>query len=156
MTTKLIDTKDLTGAALSWAVAQAAGVDVFTCPPGTQPQVLHRKDNGRCFDAADWATAGPLLDGPLGTISVYEDPHWNGGCVGTEQYLACQEIAIEDKEMGCGSSQTGAWTISAASFKGKNTCHGSTYLEAAMRCLVTAAIGPWVPVPAELIDDSVN
>lgn len=33
MTTKLIDTKDLTGAALSWAVAQAAGVDVFTCPP---------------------------------------------------------------------------------------------------------------------------
>jgi hypothetical protein len=59
-----VQTSDLAGAALDWAVAQVEGIEVAIAEPhyGTGWRVYRPESGGKYSPSTDWAVAGPLLD----------------------------------------------------------------------------------------------
>lgn len=54
-----VETIELEGAALDWAVAKAVGLAAYTQPDGP----VYRPDNGEEWTpTTDWSQAGPLID----------------------------------------------------------------------------------------------
>lgn len=152
-TTTAVLVKNLTGAALDWAVAHAIGLGTSIYLPNTYPNAIRVTVTGENWHpSTNWAQGGPLLTNEDGrVISVYEDPHWHGGVVGTGRYLACTNISAKNGSTLYGTSQTGAYGETDAEIEGECTHLGSTYLEAAMRCFVQLHMADWVDVPVELL-----
>lgn len=59
-----VSTKDLTGPALNWMVAQVMGLDVALAPPhyGTGWRVYLTSTGAAYRPSTDWAQGGPLLE----------------------------------------------------------------------------------------------
>ena len=120
---KTVNTQDLTGVALDWAVAQAAGVDAAISrvyPNGSRSVVTFCSDegegmDGRCYCPSEHPGDGqPIIERELiGTMPV-SDAWWRAGDV-----------------------------------DGANG-FGPTALIAAMRCYVAAQLGPVIEIPEEL------
>lgn len=76
---KTIKTSELAGAALDWAVAQAAGVELATLDsdPGVLYQVFQGMLAGPYSPSSDWACGGPLIaDFAVGFVGADADTWW--------------------------------------------------------------------------------
>lgn len=120
---KTINTSNLTGAALDWAVAKCEGRD-YTRLDGSGWTT-------DCFNpSTDWAQGGPIIEREgidlycnVPTNMAHEDPSWRGSW--RAKYCRC----------GFGTEMS----------------YGPTPLIAAMRCYVASKLGEEVEVPDELI-----
>jgi hypothetical protein len=118
-----LNTSELTGAALDWAVAKCEGKSVETNDDWVIDIALDTIliSDSRFQPSSDWAKAGPIIhrEGILMGPSPFPGEPY-AACVGSEW-------------------DTGAFTQS-----------GSTPLIAAMRCFVTSKLGPQIEVEEEL------
>ncbi|WP_371360125.1 phage protein NinX family protein [Pseudomonas sp. KT_2_4] len=128
-----VKTQDLSGAALDWAVAKAAGVEAdYLCPfiidENNQPVVVLNKAKwledeepmAIWSPSTDWAQGGPLI----------------------EKYKLDIGAPMENK--------SGPWNA-ATEWGHPNGYKGETPLIAACRAIVSSALGDTVSVPKELL-----
>lgn len=122
-----IETKDLTGAALDWAVAQAShGMRTQQIKAGGPVHIVRM--SGACdplpySPSTDWSQAGPIIERE-GISLVAPSNHWPDW------------RALYDHGLGGSAARE---------------VSGPTPLVAAMRCYVASKLGASVDVPAELI-----
>lgn len=136
----IINTIDLAGAALDWAVAKAAGWPV--AQEGrwlvtNEDVLLEEQDGSPCSPSTDWGTGGPLIKGAgISINSPGARVHRNGG-------------------PNAGWGQTTTWTASSrlAGVNGRRSIawHEDEPLVAAMRCFVMFRLGGQVDVPEGLV-----
>jgi len=125
-----IETKNLTGAALDWAVAKAEGLETYfddglVCLKG-QP-----------FDSANpywnpshnWAQGGPIVER--------------------------EEISVS-REFASNRIEWAAWTPAPIRDDANAFGYGPTPLIAAMRCYVASKLGDEVEIPAELLEQKIS
>ena len=130
-----VQTSELTGAALDWAVAMSEGAtnlyfDTVACWWFTLngvDRVLSSgwSDKQNYCPSTDWRYGGPLIE----DHGIFLLPRSNAA--GWDAYIEL------DTAYDC-------WSFSAEGY-------GPTPLTAAMRCLVASKLGDTVQVPAELI-----
>ena len=117
-----MNTSELTGAALDWAVAVCEGIDHDTAVLN----IKYGDDNGWFLAfSTDWAQAGPIIERERITLN-YENLYGTG--LNQAYYLS---TLFDDDIDG--------WQQ-----------NGPTALIAAMRCYVTRKLGEEVDVPVEL------
>ncbi|SEJ85457.1 phage protein NinX family protein [Achromobacter sp. NFACC18-2] len=120
----IIKTTALTGAALDWAVAQAAGVSVDIC---TMPEAVHILRNplgsGRWRPSADWSQGGPIIEREGLNVQV---------------------------NLAQGGWHAMRARPTPGRIKGFSGRFGATPLIAAMRCYVASKLGDSVDVPDSL------
>ena len=116
-----IQTKDLTGAALDWAVAKCEGTEI-TFSEGLQATPLGMPSGQWEMYSTDWAHGGPIIEREAHNLFKH-----NGG---TEWCCACNVPRDE--------------------YTAIVTADGPTPLIAAMRCYVASKLGDEVDVPEEL------
>lgn len=126
-----VNTADLAGAALDWAVAQAEAVPVAIAAPhyGTDWRVYKPDFGGKYSPSTDWAVGGPLI----AKFQVALIPETHDGMEGTEM----SERWYADAYYGGGEQYT--------------TEHCDTALIAACRAIVATKFGDSVQVPKELM-----
>lgn len=117
-----IKTKDLTGAALDWAVAKCENSDT-SIEHFIAMHSHYAYDHGTFDYSTDWAQGGPIIE----RIKGLQLKNWLESKPET-----CCEVHIHDYE--------GDWIQ-----------FGPTPLIAAMRCYVTSKLGNEVDVPKELM-----
>lgn len=125
-----INTQDLTGAALDWAVAQAEG---------RKPSV---------YKGVVRATAHPEApDSPpmFGPELAYSTNPAQGHPIIEREHICTFHYASDEEGQPCEPG----W--GAQIYSELDLCHGPTALVAAMRCWVAFKLGPTVDVPAELL-----
>lgn len=130
-----INTQELTGAALDWAVAHGEGIDAAISrvhPDGTRSIVTFYSDEG---------------DGVDGRVYSPSEHPGDGHHILERERISLQHLG---DRIGWGArwptwvpDGDGGETIPAAS--------GPTMLIAGLRCLVTARLGSTVHVPEELL-----
>ena len=125
-----IQTQDLIGAALDWAVAKCEGHECEfgdeVSGPWLVPQegYLHDEKPLASFrPSTDWAQGGPIINREAHNLFKH-----NGG---TEWCCACN--------------------VPRDGYTAIVTADGPTPLIAAMRCFVASKLGPTVEVPEELV-----
>ncbi len=126
-----VQTKDLTGAALDWAVEKSNGthwVNGYFCYPENDPDFSYPFTRKTRLYSTDWAQGGPIIERERIEINP-PVPEWCDG--------------REDKE----------WmATSIPAVRGDSTLEvGPTPLIAAMRCYVASKLGDEVDVPQELV-----
>jgi hypothetical protein len=126
---KTIQTIELSGSALDWAVAKCEGWDGFDIHSNGAFE-LERSDTGdclwlKCFEpSTDWAQGGPIIE----RIKGFLFKHW------LEYSRDCQcQAEIHNYDGDC-------------------IAFGPTPLIAAMRCYVASKLGDTVEVPSELLE----
>jgi hypothetical protein len=97
-----VQTSELTGAALDWAVAQVEGIKVATAEPhyGADWRVYRPESGGKYSPSTEWAVGGPLIEREtLHLFSKTSSQPWTatnaGGFVGfgsTPLVAACRAI----------------------------------------------------------------
>lgn len=117
-----MNTNELTGAALDWAVARCEGQFDRSPHTGNGANFLRlRKGNylksGVLFSSTDWAQGGPIIER--------------------------EKIALDYLEDLCGAGVYRAGEL-------KHLSHGPTPLIAAMRCYVASKLGDTVELPEAL------
>lgn len=117
-----MQTHELTGPALDWAVAQASGTQTTISRSGRLCRGKEGETYGIYMPSSDWAQGGPIIERELLTI-----------CFDVE-YVAPAEQWFSNR---CNSNDFG-------------TYFGPTPLVAAMRCYVAVNLGTAVEVPDEL------
>lgn len=118
-------TKELTGPALSWAVAKAEGY-VLDCDEGPEISGLPQSSWG--WDpSTKWQQGGPIIEREHISLS-----HFMADPMHTEPYV----IAAVSSDY---ATQDSRW------------CAGPTALVAAMRCYVVNKLGETVDIPEELM-----
>jgi len=120
----IVETKQLTGAALDWAVAQCEGIELYGAADFKE-QRLHVADIGGNYLyrwSQNWAQGGPIIEREQLTVQCDETGEW----------------AAYVREFMFGGSPDG-WSI------------GPTPLVAAMRCFVRTHKGDTVDVPQEVL-----
>ena len=121
-------TKNLTGAALDWAVAKCAvGVKHLRINGGAV-FLKNCDDLIPCNFATDWGQAGPIIE----REKIKVAPNLNGTWLG--------QIRHEKDHPRVAQKVLAGWTNQ----------HGPTPLIAAMRCFVASKLGDDVNIPDEL------
>jgi len=117
-----VKTADLVGAALDWAVAQAAGWVAARFVPVHSPSKTYyevRSPAGSLLSpSTDWSQGGPLIDGYAIGFSGWSEDNWLA-------FSSPEDISHEGI--------------------------GSTHLIAACRAIVASVLGETVSVPKELL-----
>jgi len=119
----MIKTKDLTGAALDWAVARAVGLDEPLHIRSSEPRVWTADHSFGYSPSTNWAHGGPLI----------------------EKYQVIYRHHVGCVEACCMTGEIGVNRKRAAPVK------GVTLLEAACRSIVALKLGANVEIPKELI-----
>lgn len=136
---KLVETKKLTGAALDWAVAKCIGFKFIHILPSwrnehgaygnTQVMVSNKKDSSYDFcPSTDWAQGGPIIEREQ-------------LCLGYKHQCDPNYAPLLDPETLC-------WARTTA---GGYLKYGPTTLIAAMRSYVASKLGSEVNIPEELL-----
>ena len=120
-----IETSELQGAALDWAVAKCEGVTVLPKMRGGCYVTLDKGETVLLCYSTDWAQGGPIIERESVTVT---NTTWMGaggqyawsGYLPINEYKECEE-------------------------------HGPTPLIAAMRCYVASKLGDEVEIPKELL-----
>lgn len=121
-----VETRELSGAALDWAVAVAEGKDYSTCKDWGNAlindlgrcSIAHRNWNGAKYfePTKNWGHGGPIIEREMLGVMPVSDCWWRAGDVdGADGF-------------------------------------GSTPLIAAMRCYVTVKLGETVDVPEHVVE----
>lgn len=80
----IIKTKDLTGTALDWAVAEAQGVQISVVLPNDYPHVLRFKNGNRWENyhpSTNWEQGGAIIQREMLGIMPISDASWRAGDV---------------------------------------------------------------------------
>lgn len=136
----IIQTKDLTGAQLDWAVAKCDGVEVGICLGGylaTKRQIEMTPYSCSGYEpSTNWGIGGPIIEREQMTItSPGSTVHRHGG-----------------PNAGWGPSGIWGATTWHKGVNGRRSIahHETSPLIAAMRCYVLSKLGEEVDVPQEL------
>jgi hypothetical protein len=124
-----METSELTGAALDWAVARCEGLLCFGYRTDGKRFAVEDSDGQveGFMPATDWAQGGPIIEREGISLTSYldeEDPYWIGSveC----QYKNFNATAYYEE-------------------------YGPTPLIAAMRCYVVSKLGDTIDIPDELL-----
>jgi hypothetical protein len=124
-----MNTSELTGAALDWAVARCEGLLCFGYRTDGKRFAVEDSDGQveGFMPATDWAQGGPIIEREGISLTSYldeEDPYWIGSveC----QYKNFNATAYYEE-------------------------YGPTPLIAAMRCYVVSKLGDTIDIPDELL-----
>ena len=137
-----MNTNELTGTALDWAVELAKGTSwsdkgyfVFKNPDGTTRAVSSRPE--WCY-STDWSQGGPIMDREdIDSFVVKEAAFTESGAE------VLRKIGWK------------AWISPSAYWMSKRfISEGETRLIAAMRCLVASKLGDEVEIPQEILTQS--
>lgn len=136
-----INTNDLTGPALDWAVAKAEGLPTF---------IAEDKNNAHCVIAKP---GQPMFIKGGTTMDWLRHGHWSPSTNPAYSHPIIERERIstidDDGEWWAGLKPS-LQCMSGMAFDGVNT-FGPTALIAAMRCHVLSRLGPTVDVPQELV-----
>lgn len=158
--TKKMETADLSGLALDWAVAAASGLLGEVTQAINWVQLAHQRcglpfTHGRVFSpSTDWCEAGPIIErANITIIRAYDEEE-------VDAKGFCTEKRIPQWFAECGS-----WigNPTSTSYEGEHMAptfmvgeagghYGTTPLIAAMRSFVAFKLGAVVEVPAPLVD----
>jgi len=137
-----MNTSELTGAALDWAVGVAQGVQWESDDPDVG--LCHRRANGSRYVVVplDYATMEDW------SLELYApSAHWSqGGPIIEREKIA---VRFEPECHWLFAPPEATWL---ANYNGVGEWHGPTPLIAAMRCYVASKLGDTVDVPEELIN----
>lgn len=119
-----MNTNELIGAALNWAVAKCEGKNsIAACYYGDDdiPLWLDEAPNPTWEPSTNWAQGGPIIEREGINLDNYgKNPRWS------------------------------AWTPAPDRESGEAQAYGPTPLIAAMRCFIASRLGDEVDVPEEL------
>lgn len=121
--TVTIETKDLTGAALDWAVAKAEG-ELPMHIRASEPHLWNEDHSYGYSPSTDWSQAGPIIEREVISL-IGPSNHWPDW------------RALYDNGIGASAARE---------------VSGETPLIAAMRCYVASKLGASVEVPVELVE----
>lgn len=127
-----LKTKDLTGAALDWAVAKCEGRHIADIE--ITQVFLTQKSKGGYNYSTDWAQGGPIIERELITLDV-----------ATTDYNR-----VKDKVVQLPRPVWYAVMEAGGDDDDEIVMRGKTPLIAAMRCYVVSKLGDEVDVPEEL------
>lgn len=123
-----ISTRELTGAALDWAVAKREGLETRIVPGNVYPHILRSALNGENYTpSVSWAQGGPIIDREIYSFSSDDNSGPEHGDEFKVRYAWCRD-----------PYRPGTW--------------GDSFLIAAMRCYVLSKFGDEIEVPDELLD----
>lgn len=143
-----IQTKELTGRALDWAVATAIGkrpsIFIFEKTGALAPEHQY---------STDWAKGGPLIDQFNITIIRADDEHETDADGYATRVRVPQWFAQCDRWTGHSTTTNYEHQHMEPTFmiEEKGGYYGTTSLIAAMRALVVFKLGPSVDIPQELL-----
>ena len=123
-----IKTNELTGHALDWAVAKAAGFEPQVRPTGIYAKGWPHSGCPHCpqriHPSTDWSQGGPIIE---------------------------RERIITIPQSDLGGNALPIWTASYSLSYTSKSIAGPTPLIAAMRCYVASRLGEAVYIPEELL-----
>jgi len=144
--TTTINTQDLTGAALDWAVAKAShGMRTQQIKAGGPVHIVRM--SGACdplpySPSTDWSQAGPIIESEgINLRAVRKEGHEFDG----------QWLAMSASRAGTGEMVRWVKFFWNGGKQERCRWQGETPLVAAMRCYVASKLGASVEVPAEII-----
>lgn len=149
-----IKTRELTGAALDWAVARALGItnvgQPSNIPFNIEWALMH--DAGDMRYSTNWAQGGPIIEREDISVIRLEDESkadkdgfWIPGRVPVYGAVIGEFFSEDQLRNGCGEAICDTYYIDC-----EQVIKGPTPLIAAMRCYVASKLGEEVDVPEEL------